>query len=68
MNVRFPMSDVMTTTSSTSTRRVTPEAFWVTVRDDRGRPHLEQRWAVPGRGVRRGAGAGLSAPDLHRAA
>jgi len=68
MNVRFLMSDVMTTTSSTSTRRVTPEAFWVTVRDDRGRPHLEQRWAVPGLGARRPTPAGVGAPDLHRAA
>jgi len=68
MNVRFPMSDMMTTTSSTSTRRVTPEAFWVTVRDDRGRPHLEQRWTVPGREAHRTTAAALRAPDLHRAA
>jgi hypothetical protein len=62
------MSDMMTTTSSSSTRRVTPEATWVTVSDDRGRLHLEQRWAVPGREARRATAAALGVPDLHQAA
>ncbi|NAZ83976.1 hypothetical protein GTR02_19380 [Kineococcus sp. R8] len=42
------MSNVLTTTSPTSARRAAPEASWVTVRDERDRPHLELRWALPG--------------------
>ena len=60
------MSDIMTTTSPTSARRAAPEASWVTVRDERGRPHLEQRWAVPGATALRPVAH--AAAGLHRAA
>ena len=60
------MSNVMTTTSPTSARRAAPEASWVTVRDQRGRPHLEQRWAVPVAAAARPVAS--HAAELHQAA